>query len=63
MVIRVTKSCMYKTRHYNLWPAVIVLPEEDGVIFQLKFWNRHLGVKLCLQDVTTCWPSLRTHTR
>lgn len=44
--MKIFKLCWYQTRHYNLWPVVIVLPTERGVIIQLKVWNRHAGIEV-----------------
>jgi hypothetical protein len=44
--MKIVKVCWYKGRHYNLTPAFVALPTEEGLILQLKFWNRHFGIEL-----------------
>jgi hypothetical protein len=44
--MKLFKVCWYQTRHYNLWPVVIVLPTDRGIIIQLKVWNRHAGIEV-----------------
>lgn len=51
--MKILKLCWYQTRHYNLWPVVIVLPDADSVIIQLKFWNRHAGVEIGFKEHLT----------
>ena len=48
--MKITKVCWYKTRHWNVLPAIILLNSPDGFILQVKFANRHFGLQF--SDVT-----------
>jgi len=43
--MKIVKLCWYQTLHYNLLPCIILLPEPFHLTIQLKFWNRHAGIK------------------
>lgn len=42
--MNIKKICHYRGHNYNLLPAVLVTPKEDGFIVAFKWWNFHLGV-------------------
>lgn len=42
--MKIKQTCCYAGRNYNLLPAVLVTPKDDGFIVALKWWNWHVGV-------------------
>ena len=42
--MNIKKVCRYRGHNYNLLPAVLVTPKEDGFIVAFKWWNLHFGV-------------------
>jgi hypothetical protein len=42
-------------RHYNLLPALIILPEPGKLTFQFKMWNYHFGVMVRRSEKQELW--------
>ena len=50
--MKITKTCWYKTAHFNVLPAIIIKMERDGFILQFKWLYRHAGVQF--SDTAVC---------
>ena len=42
----IKRVCNYFGPNYNLLPAILVTPMNDGVIIAFKIWTLHLGIYL-----------------
>lgn len=50
---RIKKVCCYRNNgeHYNVLPAILVTPQDDGVIVAFKWLTGHLGFYLTRSSV------------
>lgn len=42
--MKIKQVCCCKGHNYNILPAILVTPKEDGFIVALKWWTFHVGV-------------------
>lgn len=54
--MKIKQMCCYKGKGYNILPAVLVSPKDDGFIIALKWWNFHVGVYLTHQKKLPEYP-------
>lgn len=48
--MKIKKICLYCGNNYNILPAILITPKNDGIIISFKWWNFHLGFYLVNKD-------------